>query len=37
MAFAARREILECVSSNRILEDAGLCLEKGKPFDYFAE
>ena len=35
--FAARREILVCVSSNRALSDVTLCLEKRRPFDVFAE
>ena len=35
--FAVRREILECVSSNRTLSDVTLYLEKRKPFDYLAE
>lgn len=35
--FAARREILECVSSNRLLGDTSLCLEKRSPFGFLAE
>ena len=35
--FAVRREILECVSSNRTLSDVSLFREKRKPFDYLAE
>ena len=35
--FAVRREILECVSSNRLLSDVSLVLTKRKPFDFLAE
>ena len=35
--FAVRREILECISSNRTLSDTTLCLQKRRPFDYLAE
>jgi hypothetical protein len=34
---AARREILECVSSNRTLSDSALRFTKRKPFDLLAE
>ena len=34
---AARREILECVSLNRLLTDTSLVLEKRRPFDFLAE
>ncbi len=34
---AVRREILECVSSNRTLDNLSLNLTKRKPFDYLAE
>jgi DNA invertase Pin-like site-specific DNA recombinase len=34
---AVRREIVECVSSNRTLSDVTLVLEKRKPFDLLAE
>ena len=34
---AAKREILECVSLNRAVSDATLCVEKRKPFDFIAE
>lgn len=35
--FAVRREILECISSNRTLSNVSLALAKRKPFDYLAE
>ena len=35
--FAVRREILECISSNRTLSATTLCLQKRKPFDYLAK
>ena len=35
--YAVRREILECVSLNRLLSDTSLYLEKRKPFDILAE
>ena len=35
--FAARREILECISSNRTLSDVSLCISEKKPFDFLAE
>ena len=35
--FAGRREILECVSSNRALSDVSLKLIKRRPFDFLAE
>lgn len=35
--FSVRREILNCVSLNRTLDDATLCLTKRKPFDAIAE
>jgi len=35
--FAVRREILECVSSNRTLSGVSLALTKRRPFDYLAE
>ena len=35
--FAVRREILECVTSNRTLDNLSLCLTKRKPFDFLAE
>ena len=34
---AVRREMLECVSSNRTLGDISLKLTKRRPFDYLAE
>ncbi len=34
---AQKREILECVSSNRMISHASLCLEKRKPFGFLAE
>ena len=34
---AVRREIIECVTSNRTLSDVSLCVEKRKPFDALAE
>jgi site-specific DNA recombinase len=34
---AIRREILDCVCLNRILDDASLCLAKRKPFDVLAK
>lgn len=35
--FAVRREILDCVSSNRTLSPVSLALTKRKPFDILAE
>lgn len=35
--FEEKREILECVSSNRVISHASLCLEKRKPFGFLAE
>ena len=35
--FDVRREILECVTSNRAISDTTLCLVKRKPFDFLAE
>jgi hypothetical protein len=35
--FAVRRQILDCVSSNRTLSDVSLCLEKRRPFDFLVE
>jgi hypothetical protein len=35
--FALRREILDCVSSNRVVSDGSLVLTKKKPFDILAE
>ena len=35
--FAVRREIVECVCSNRTLSDVSLCVTKRKPFDALAE
>ncbi len=35
--FARKREILECVSLNRHVNDVTLVVEKRKPFDYLAE
>ena len=35
--WSRRREILECVSSNRLLSDTSLCLVKRKPFSDLAE
>ena len=35
--FAVRREIVECVCSNRTLSDVSLCVTKRKPFDVLAE
>jgi hypothetical protein len=35
--WSRRREVLECVSSNRALSDVSLCLVKRKPFDILAE
>ena len=34
---AQRRTILECVSLNRVLTDASLCVTKRRPFDWLAE
>ena len=34
---AGKREILECVSLNRVVSDVTLCVEKRKPFDFLAE
>ena len=34
---AARRELLDTVSSNRTLSDASLCVDKRKPSDHLAE
>ncbi len=35
--YAIRREILECVSSNRSISDVSLYVVKRKPFDFLAE
>jgi DNA invertase Pin-like site-specific DNA recombinase len=35
--FAVRREILECISSNRELGHLTLCVAKRRPFDFLAE
>ena len=35
--FEARRKILECVTSNRVLTSTTLCVTKRKPFDWLAE
>ena len=35
--FAVRRQILDCVSSNRTLSDVSLVITKRKPFDLLAE
>ena len=35
--FASCRTILECVSSNRTLDDVTLVLAKRSPFDWLAE
>jgi len=35
--FTVRRELLDCVSSNRMLSDVSLVLTKRKPFDFLVE
>jgi len=35
--FAVRRQILDCVSSNRLLSDTSLVLIKRRPFDFLVE
>lgn len=35
--FAEKRELLECVTLNRTLNDVSLCLQKRSPFDFLAE